>query len=68
MVSFYYCENCKKKTMHKRMLGWGTFFAVVITFGLWLFVIPFYPIRCVNCGKSYGMKQYLWKKIKTEGG
>lgn len=23
---------------------------VLITFGLWLFLIPFYPVRCINCG------------------
>jgi hypothetical protein len=31
-------------------LGFGTFFMVLITFGLWLFVIPFYPKRCAVCG------------------
>lgn len=44
------CRNCQKLTGYKRALGFGTFFAVVITGGLWLLAIPFYPKRCVVCG------------------
>ena len=46
------CTNCGKQTGHKRALGWGTFFAVILTGGLWLFAIPFYPSRCIVCGNS----------------
>ena len=45
------CQNCGKRTGHKRTLGFGTFFAVVITFGLWILAIPFYPKRCIICGE-----------------
>jgi hypothetical protein len=45
-----YCANCGKETGHKRAIGWGTFFAVVLTGGLWLLAIPFYPKRCIICG------------------
>ena len=45
-----YCPNCSKTTGHKRALGWGTFFAVILTGGLWLLVILFYPTRCIVCG------------------
>jgi hypothetical protein len=44
------CPNCGKLTGFKRNLGFGTFFMVVITAGLWLLAIPFYPVRCINCG------------------
>jgi hypothetical protein len=45
-----YCHACRRVTGHKRALGWGTFFAVCVTFGFWLLLIPFYPLRCVMCG------------------
>jgi hypothetical protein len=44
------CPNCGKQSGFKRALGFGTFFMVLITFGLWLLMIPFYPVRCINCG------------------
>lgn len=40
-----YCPNCKKETGYKRSLGFGTLFAVVLTGGLWLVAIYFYPYR-----------------------
>ena len=49
-MRFHHCSNCNKKTGHKRALGWGTFFAVLITAGLWLLIIPLYPKRCIICG------------------
>jgi TonB family protein len=45
-----HCPNCGKLTGFKRALGFGTFFMVLLTLGLWLLVIPLYPARCVNCG------------------
>jgi hypothetical protein len=45
-----YCPNCKKETGHKRYLGFGTLFAVILTGGLWLIAILFYPTRCIACG------------------
>lgn len=39
------CPSCQRVTSHKRALGWGTFFAAVLTGGLWLLVIPFYKPR-----------------------
>lgn len=47
-----YCSNCRKETGHKRCLGFGTFFAVILTGGLWLIAILFYPERCIICGSS----------------
>lgn len=44
------CPNCGKMTGFKRDLGFGTFFLVVITCGLWLLAILFYPLRCITCG------------------
>lgn len=37
----------------RRAFGWGTFFAVVISGGLWLLALPFYPIRCSTCGAHW---------------
>ena len=48
------CSNCNKTTGHKRALGWGTLFAVILTGGLWLITIPFYQLRCIICGTSSG--------------
>ena len=54
----YYCNNCGMNTGHKRCLGFGTLFAVVLTCGLWLFMIPLYPQRCINCGVPFsGVKE-----------
>ena len=48
------CPNCGKLTGFKRDLGFGTFFMVLLTCGLWLLVIPFYPARCITCGLTRG--------------
>lgn len=47
-----YCYVCNRQSGFGRRLGWGTFFMVLLTFGLWLLIIPFYPIRCTTCGCS----------------
>lgn len=47
-----YCPTCGKDTGHQRRLGFGTFFAVVLTGGLWLLALPFYPKRCIVCGSE----------------
>lgn len=47
-----YCQSCKRDTGFKRALGWGTFFACVLTAGFWLLIVPFYPKRCVICGMA----------------
>ena len=51
-MEYSYCSNCKKNTGRKRALGWGTFFAALITGGLWVLAIPFYPKRCIVCGNA----------------
>jgi hypothetical protein len=51
-MEMIFCPNCGKLTGYKRALGFGTFFAVLLTAGLWLFAIPFYPKRCITCGLS----------------
>jgi hypothetical protein len=50
-----YCKSCNRITGFKRALGWGTFFGAISTFGLLLFLIPFYPKRCVICGSMYSL-------------
>jgi hypothetical protein len=50
VMQVIYCPNCQKRTGFRRALGFGTFFMALITFGLWLLVIPFYPARCIVCG------------------
>jgi hypothetical protein len=58
------CPNCNKLTGYKRVLGFGTFFAVLLTAGLWLLAIPFYPKRCITCGltKSESVPWYrTWR-------
>jgi hypothetical protein len=53
-MQMLHCPNCGKLSGFKRALGFGTFFMVLLTFGLWLLVIPFYPARCINCGLTRG--------------
>jgi hypothetical protein len=47
-----FCPNCGKRTGYKRALGFGTFFALLLTAGFWLLALPFYPKRCIACGLS----------------
>jgi len=47
-----YCPNCGQETGFQRKLGFGTFFAVILTGGLWLLALPFYPKRCNICGNN----------------
>jgi len=49
-MEYSYCPNCRKKTGHKRALGWGTFFGGIFTLGASTLAIPFYPTRCIICG------------------
>lgn len=49
-MQMLFCPNCQKRTGFRRALGFGTFVMVLITFGLWLLVIPLYPARCMTCG------------------
>ena len=53
-MQMIYCPNCAKLTGFKRALGFGTFFMVLLTCGLWLLVIPLYPPRCITCGLTRG--------------
>lgn len=46
----HYCKNCGQRTLFARRLGWGTFFASVVTLGGWILTTPFYPDRCAICG------------------
>jgi len=56
-MEYLYCPNCCKMTGHKRALGWGTFFAGVFTFGVSTLAIPFYPKRCIICGRKSSSKE-----------
>ena len=51
------CVNCRRPMGFKRNLGWGTFFAVVITGGVWILAIPLYPKRCIGCGLTVGQNR-----------
>ena len=49
---FQTCSRCGKETAHQRALGAGTILMVLVTCGLWLLAIPFYPSRCIHCGQA----------------
>ena len=49
-MTLSYCPSCNRQTCHKRAFGIGTLIAVIVTSGLWLMVMPFYPVRCRICG------------------
>ena len=62
-MELIYCPNCEKRSGFKRALGFGTFFMVLITLGLWLLAIPFYPARCINCGLTRGSA--FWENLRS---
>ena len=64
-MDMIFCPNCGKRSGFKRALGFGTFFMVLLTFGLWLFMIPFYPARCINCGETRGSAN--WQNASRTG-
>jgi hypothetical protein len=53
-MQMIHCPNCGTMSGFKRSLGFGTLFAVLLTAGLWLLAIPFYPVRCIKCGLARG--------------
>lgn len=59
-MTFQYCENCEKKTGHKRAIGAGTLIGAFATGGLSLVATPFYPVRCIACGKSGRGERVPW--------
>ena len=53
-----HCPVCGEITPHKRAFGIGTLIAFLCTFGLWVLIMPFYPIRCTGCGRDYYKEKY----------
>jgi len=53
MVMSVDCDVCQKRTAHKRAWGIGTLIMFLLTAGLWLLAMPFYPKRCQACGTLY---------------
>lgn len=51
-MEYSFCPNCNRKTGHKRALGMGTLIGGALTFGASLAAIPFYPKRCIVCGRK----------------
>lgn len=51
-MEYSYCKNCGKMTGHKRNVGIGTFWGALVTGGVSLGAVPFYPKRCIICGKE----------------
>ena len=47
-----YCQECERKAGHKRVLGLGTFLMILLTGGIWILMILFYPKRCIICGNA----------------
>jgi len=43
------CTACQREVAWKRQIGVGTLILAMMTFGLWLLVIPLYPKRCPIC-------------------
>lgn len=44
-----YCALCRRPVEARRVIGVGTVALAVITGGVWLIAIPFYPKRCSIC-------------------
>ena len=59
-----HCSSCGRVTGHRKALGWGTFFAVLLTGGFWLLALPFYPNRCIICGElAQSQEKSRWQKV-----
>ena len=56
-MKYLYCPNCRKKTGHKRVIGMGTLLGAVLTVGASLNAVPFYPKRCIVCGRKSSGKE-----------
>jgi hypothetical protein len=52
-----FCSDCGSQRPFRRAFGWGTFFGVLITGGVWLLALPFYPLRCTQCGMTLDEQQ-----------
>jgi hypothetical protein len=50
-----HCHECRVVRPFQRAFGWGTFFAVLVTLGGWVLALPFYPVRCRECGLPWGV-------------
>lgn len=44
-----YCYLCKRNINAKRRFGMGTLIMVLLTWGIWLLVLPFYNKKCPIC-------------------
>jgi len=40
-MKYQFCRNCNQATGHKRDIGIGTLLLCFISWGFWLFAIPF---------------------------
>jgi hypothetical protein len=58
-----YCFPCQRDTGHRRVYGRRTFYIVLLTGGLWLLALPFYPRRCVRCGRRRGERERLVRAV-----
>jgi hypothetical protein len=46
------CKCCNKQVIPRKKYGIGTLIGVLVTSGLWIFVMPFYPDVCYHCGSN----------------
>jgi len=53
-----YCPHCGRQTVHRRRIGRGTWATVILTGGIWLLALPFYAVRCVDCGRESWGRRY----------
>jgi hypothetical protein len=64
-MKFLYCENCEKKTRHKRSDGFldkvGLGIKLLFTWGLTPWA---YPLRCLECGTTVAESKKLKRQKK----
>ena len=51
------CTNCNEVRGFSRKWGIGTIIMFLATLGLWIFVMPFYPVRCITCGGTSSIRE-----------
>ena len=48
-MNLRFCDVCRRARVFRRHYGAVTIVAIILTYGLWFLVLPFYQPRCGAC-------------------
>ena len=55
-----YCYTCKQQRVFRRHVGLISLMLMLMTGGLWIFIILFYTKKCSGCGCTIGNNRLRW--------